>query len=99
MVLTDTTTQSRNQHRKATAIAETLRAVDLDHYGAGRLADVSWKLAARAAWLALPVDERPANQWTDASSTVRQLVVDQLRIETRTADGIFAAIEAGARPR
>ena len=98
MVLTDTNTKTRNQNRKATAIAATFRALDLDHYEAGRLSDTGWKLAARAAWLALPADERPATQWTDASMETRQLVADQLRFGPPTTDAIFAAAKATAPP-
>lgn len=92
---TTTTSKTRNQHRKASAIAATFRALDLDEWEPGRLSDTGWKLAARAAWLALPADERPADQWQDASLTVRQMVADQLRIDARTAENVFDAIAAG----
>lgn len=95
MVLTDTTTKARNQNRKAIAMAETLRALNLDHFEAGRLSDHGWQLCARAAWLALPEDQRPATPWADASWETRRLVVDQLEIVPTTADTVFAAIANG----
>ena len=95
METTTTHSKASAQHRKAVAITATFRALDLDQWEPGRLSDTGWKLAARAAWLALPADQRPATQWTDASLTVRQMVADMLQTDPATEAAVFASIAAG----